>query len=92
MNPSTVTARRFRHSGIPASYWIRRKSKRSWHMPICIIFWDTEGYYILVEFEDQMGNAVLFLPEKGGAAVAFPTRQSILLCATIVCMQEQKGI
>ncbi len=27
-------------------------------------FLDTEGYYILVEFEDQMGNAVLFLPEK----------------------------
>ena len=25
---------------------------------------DTEGYYVLVEFEDKMGNAVLFLPEK----------------------------
>lgn len=25
---------------------------------------DTEGYYVLVEFEGQMGNAILFVPEK----------------------------
>lgn len=63
MNPSTVTARRFRHSGIPASYWIRRKSKRSWHMPICIIF----GYGRLLytrRIWRSNGKCGFVLPEK----------------------------